>query len=246
MLRLGSMTDTDVSNLSRTNNSLLVKVSDAEWERLRPHLHSVELGTGQILYRRHDRLDYVYFPRRGCVSLVIEFMDGFQAEAGLVGSEGMIGLPLIYGIKTDIVAAVVQAPSEALRMTAAHFSRELEHLPNFERQLLRYGEAMRAQAMQLAACNGHHGLDARLARCILTLQDRSRTSELPVTHELLAGLLCAHRPSISVAAKRLQHAGLIRYSTGQLIIADRAGLENATCECYQVIRDHMQVVTGHP
>lgn len=240
------MTDTDSSNLSRMNNLLLAKVSDTEWQRICPHLHSIELGTGQILYRRNDRLDYVYFPKRGCVSLIIELMDGSQAEAGLVGSEGMIGLPLIYGLKIDIVAAVVQAPSEALRMSAANFSRELEHLPKFARQLLRYGETLRTQAMQLAACNGHHGLDARLARCILTLQDRSQSNELPVTHELLAGLLCAHRPSISVAARRLQHAGLIRYSAGQLIIANRPGLENATCECYQVIRDHMDVVTGHP
>ena len=133
---------------------------------------------------------------------------------------------------------------EALRMTAAAFLRELEQMPHFERQLFRYGEAMRTQAMQLAACNVHHGLDARLARCILTLQDRYQTSELPVTHEMLAGLLCAHRPSISVAAKRLQQAGLIRYSAGQIMIADRAALEGATCECYRVIRDHMHVVLG--
>ncbi len=232
--------------VSRLNNSLLGKMPDAEWERIHPHLQSVQLGTGQILYGRGDTLDYAFFPRRGCVSLVVDFSDGFQAETGLVGSEGMVGIPLIYGVRTDIVAAVVQAPSEALRITAANFRRELEHMPHFARRLFRYGEGIRAQAMQLAACNGHHGLDARLSRCILLLQDRYRTNELPVTHELLAGLLCAHRPSISVAAKRLQLAGLIRYSAGQLTIADRAGLEHAACECYGMMSDHLDVVMNDP
>lgn len=239
------MAAADVNHVARENNSLLVKLSDAEWERVSTHLHPVELQAGQVLYQRNDPIDFVYFPRHGCVSLIIDFTDGFQSEAGLVGSEGMVGVPLLYGLKTDIAAAIVQAPSEALRMPAARFLKELEHMPVFARYLLRYGEAMRTQAMQVSACNGHHGLEARLARCMLTLQDRYRVYDLPVTHELLAGLLCAHRPSISVAAKRLQQAGLIRYATGHLIIADRAGLERAACECYQVIRDHMHTVLGH-
>jgi CRP-like cAMP-binding protein len=240
------MAETGVSIVSRDNNALLTKVSDPEWERVRPYFHSVELGTGQVLYGRNDTLDTVYFPRRGCISLVINFDDGFQAEVGLVGAEGMVGLPLLYGIKFDIVTAVVQSPSEALRITAANFSRALENMPAFARLLSRYGEARRAQATQLAACNGHHGLDARLARCILTLQDRYRMVELPVTHELLAGLLGAHRPSISVSAKRLQHAGHIRYSAGHLKVVDRAGLEHVACECYRVIRDHVDLLLVQP
>ena len=221
-------------------------MSDTEWGLIQPHCQLVELAGGQILYRRHETLDYVHFLQSGCVSLVIEFVDGFQAEAGLVGSEGMVGAPVIFRIRTDIVSAVAQAPSEALRVSATSLLRELEHMPEFHRHLLRYGEGMRAQAMQLAACNGHHGLDARLARCLLTLQDRYRSTALPVTHELLAGLLCAHRPSISVAAKRLQQAGLIQYAAGQLVIIDRAGLERAACECYEVIREHLDLVVSHP
>lgn len=240
------MPDNDVGIGSRFNNSLLAKMSDREWEHIRPHIQPIGLATAQFLYRRNETIEHVYFPRRGCVSMVIDFIDGFQAEAGLVGSEGMVGVPLISGIRTDIVAAVAQTTCEALRMTAASFQRELEHVPDFRRLLLHYGEGMRTQAMQLAACNGHHGLDERLSRCILTLQDRYGTAELPVTHELLAGLLCAHRPSISVAAKRLQHAGLIRYAAGRLTIADRAGLEEAACECYQVIRAHMRAVLDAP
>ena len=230
---------------SRERNSLLARMSDLEWGRLQPHCQLIEFGAGQTLYDRHETLDYVYFPQSGCVSLVIQFVDGFQAEAGLVGSEGMVGVPLIYRIRADIASAVAQAPSEAWRISAVSLLRELEHMPEFHRHLLRYSEGMRAQAMQLAACNGHHGLDARLARCILTLQDRYRSNELPVTHESLAGLLCAHRPSVSVAAKRLQQAGLIRYAAGQLMVVDRPGLEHAACECYQVIRDHLDLVVSH-
>ena len=226
-------------------NSLLDRLPKEELDRLRSHLVPIELATRDILYERNEKLLHVYFPRRGCVSLVIDFDDGFQAEAGLVGSEGMVGVPLAHGIDRDIVTAVIQAPSEALRLPASVFLRELPQMPEFERLLMRYSEAMRTQAMQLAACNGHHTLDERLARCLLTLHDRLRGEDLPITQELLAALLCAHRPSVSLAIKRLRDAALIRTTSGRVGVADRVGLETACCECYQIIREHTSAVLGH-
>lgn len=225
-------------------NSLLSRIPGREWEVLQADLRAVDLDQRTVLFERHQTLEYAYFPRRGCVSLIINFDDGFQADAGMVGSEGMVGVPLIYGIKIDVATAIVQSPSEALRLPAAAFLKAMAQLPEFSRVLLRYGEAMRAQALQLAACNVHHGLEARLARCLLTLRDRYRSNDIPVTHETLATLLSAHRPSVSVAAKRLQEAGLIRYSAGQMMIVDQPGLEQSTCECFGMIRDHTHTLLG--
>lgn len=225
-------------------NSLLSRIPGREWEVLQADLRAVDLDQRTVLFERHQALEYAYFLRRGCVSLIINFDDGFQADAGLVGSEGMVGVPLIYGIKVDVATAVVQSPSEALRLPAAAFLKAMTQLPEFSRLLLRYGEAMRTQALQLAACNVHHGLEARLARCLLTLRDRYRSNDIPVTHEALAALLSAHRPSVSVAAKRLQEAGLIRYSAGQLMIIDHLGLERSVCECFGIMRDHTHALLG--
>ncbi len=221
----------------RDRNALLAGLPAAEWDRLKPLTQLVTLGARSTLHTRYQRLENAYFLLGGYVSLMIEFADGFQAETGQIGREGMVGVSLVQGATADTATATVQATGAALRVPAELFLRELPNLPALHLRTVRYAESLRGQAMQLAACNGHHGLDARLARCLLGIQDRYRVSALPITHEILATLLCAHRPSISVAAKRLQQAGLIRYAAGSLVIIDRPGLERAACECFGIMRD---------
>ena len=233
-------------SIEQSDNALLAQIPKSEWDRIRFDLQPVAIETGAVLYNRQQQLDYVYFMQEGCVSLMIDFDDGFQAEAGLIGREGMVGVPLTHGIRTDIASAIVQTQSRALRLPARVFAREMAESPVFEKVVLRHAETLRVQGMQLAACNGHHGLDARLARCILNFRDRFRADDLPVTHEKLATLLSAHRPSISVAAKRLQRLGLIQYSAGHLTIEDRPGLEQAACECYKIIREHLSTAAYSP
>lgn len=237
---------TEPTSVKHSTNSLLARISVQEWETLQPDLRAVSLAQREVLYERNEPIGHAFFPRRGCISLVINFDDGFQAEAGLVGSEGMVGVPLIYGINVDVATAMTLAPSEALRLPAAAFAKAMRQLPMFSRLMLRYGEAIRTQAMQLAACNVHHRLESRLARCLLTLRERYQMNELPVTHEMLAMLLSAHRPSVSVAAKRLQDAGVIRYSAGHVLIMDRRSLEQAACECFGLIRSHTQALLEQP
>lgn len=227
------------SSNDRSANSLLAKIEQAEWEQLREIAEPVALQARQLLYARDQVLEHVYFLESGCISLLIDFADGFQAEAALIGSEGMVGIPLTFGLKTDNASAAVLVPSQALRIPATSFVRKMASLPGLQRVIMRYAGALRWQAMQLAACNGHHGLEARFARCVLRLQDRVRGAQLPITHEALASLLCAHRPSISVTAKRLQEAGLIQYAAGQLRVIDRAGLEGVACECYDLMRQNL-------
>lgn len=231
------------SNNGSSENMLLATIEKSELARLRVIGEPVALRARQLLYSRHETLEHVFFLESGCVSLLIDFADGFQAEAAMVGYDGAVGIPLTFGLKQDGASAVVLVASRALRIPAGPFTRELASLPGLQRVLARYTELLRMQTMQLAACNGHHGLDARFARCILRIQDRVHGDELPITHETLASLLCAHRPSISVTAKRLQQAGLIQYAAGQLRIVDRAGLEEVACECYEVMRHNFLMAT---
>ncbi len=168
--------------------------------------------------------------------MVCSLDDGSQAEVGLVGREGMVGLPLVAGVDDGFEEAFVQANGSALQMDAGAFRRSLDEMQPLRSLLLRYTEAMRNKATQLAACNGRHELEQRLARWLLMAHDRTDGDELPVTQEFLAMMLCVYRPSVTVAAGILQRAGIIRYTRGQITVLDRAALEATSCDCYSSVK----------
>jgi len=158
--------------------------------------------------------------------------------------EGMVGLPLLLGSDRSPTEAMIQAPGKFLRLGAAAFREELDRSAAFRTLLLRYALAFQAQVTQTAACNGHHALDQRLARWLLTAHDRANGDEFPMTQEFLAMMLCVHRPGVTVAARLFQQAGLIRYSSGHMMITDRAGLEAAACECHGAVAREFQRLLG--
>ena len=131
---------------------------------------------------------------------------------------------------------MVQMPGQALRMSARDFQQEIETNAAFRTVLFRYNEALHAQVMQTAACNGRHDLEQRLARWLLMARDRADGDELPLTQDFMAMMLGVHRPSITVTAGILQRAGLIRYANGIVTIIDRPSLEAASCECYAAVQ----------
>jgi CRP-like cAMP-binding protein len=158
-----------------------------------------------------------------------------QVEVGIIGREGMLGTSLMSGIDSSFVEAMVQLPGTALRMRATDFHHEFETNIPFRNILHRYSEALQAQIMQIAACNGRHELEQRLARWLLMAHDRADRGEMPLTQEFIAVMLGVHRPSVTVTAGILQRAGLIRYSGGRVIVLDRANLEAASCACYGAV-----------
>ena len=180
------------------------------------------------------------------VSMVTNLEDGMQAEVGIVGREGMVGVSLVAGVETSFVESMVQLPGAALRMGAREFRQELDANPSFRALLLRYSEALQAQIMQTAACNGRHGLEQRLARWLLMAHDRVDGDELVLTQDFIAMMLGVHRPSITVTAGILQRAGLIRYGGGRIVILDRASLEAASCECHAAVRRRFEALLGTP
>ena len=217
-------------------NRILAGVPLNELKLLEPQLELAALIPQATLHDGRALIEHVYFPLSGSVSLVIEFSDGFSTEAGEIGSEGMVGMPLVLGREQSVTTAKVQLSGTALRMAGNSLVAQFPYLPTLHRSLLRYAGALMARSAQISACNAHHKLDERLARCLISLHDRSRGNDLGLTHENLAALLCVHRPSISVSIKRLEQRGAIRQGSRWLTVTDRHSLERASCECHLVLR----------
>lgn len=217
-------------------NQLLTLLSPDNLAGILPKLTSVVIELRQEICRQDGIISSVYFPQTGMISLVAQLGDGFQGEVGIIGSEGMFGTSLLAGVDTSFSEAFVQLPGTALRMSASDFRKEVETNIPLRAVLLRYNEALQAQVMQTAACNGHHGLEQRLARWLLMASDRADSSELPLTQDFMAMMLGVYRPSITVTAGILQRAGLIKYASGLVTVIDREALEAASCECYSAVK----------
>jgi CRP-like cAMP-binding protein len=204
----------------------------------------VALPVRKSLFLAGGQIDAVYFPESGWVSMVAQLEDGSQAEVGLVGREGIVGAPLVVGVGTAFAETYVQASGSALQMDARTFEREMDQNADLRRLLLRYNEALHAQTMQTAACNGRHELEQRLARWLLMAHDRGDSDTLPLTQEFLALMLCVYRPSITVVAGILQRAGMIRYAKGSITVLDRSAIEATACDCYSTVQKRFKQLLG--
>jgi CRP-like cAMP-binding protein len=225
-------------------NRLLRALPPDLLSRLLPRMRPVSLLLRDSLMVPETSVNAAYFVESGWVSLVTSLDDGTQAEVGLIGNEGMVGLPLVTGVNTAFVEAFVQADGAALRMEARVFRAAMEEEPVLRTVLFRYLEAMTAQISQTAACNGRHDLEQRLARWLLMAHDRAEGDEIQITQEFLALMLCVYRPSVSVVASTLQRAGMIRYGRGHITILDRKGLEETACDCYRVVKSRFDQLLG--
>jgi CRP-like cAMP-binding protein len=192
----------------------------------------VQLNFGQVLAERGESISHVYFPSDSFISLVMP-IGATSLEVALVGSEGMLGLPIALGVGLYQLRAVVQGAGAAMRMTVPRFRQELVRGAPLRRALNRYALVRMSQLAQGAACNRFHLVESRLARWLLMSSDRARSPKFPITHQLLAFMLGVRRVGITRAASALQSRGLISYVRGKLTILDRAGLERASCRCYQ-------------
>ena len=225
-------------------NQLLACLPPDALAAMLPRLNLVALIPRQPIYAAGVEMEAVYFPTAGMISLVASLDDGMQAEVGVIGREGMLGVSILSGVATSFTDAMVQMPGAAWRMTAADLGRELRCNPPLRPLLSRYGEALQAQIMQTAACNVLHTLEQRLVRWLLMVQDRGDGDELALTQDFMAVMLGVQRPTLTLAAGVLQRAGLIRYARGHLTVLDRPGLEAACCECYGAVRQRFAVLLG--
>jgi CRP-like cAMP-binding protein len=217
-------------------NRLLGLLTQADQQRLRPHLQPAPLEYRESLYRADTTIDFVWFIETGVASLVNTMANGDAAEVGTIGNEGVVGLPLLFGDHRAPTSVYVQVPGAGLRMSAPLFANELAHSASMRTIMLRYAHAFFNQVAQSAACNQFHSLSQRCCRWLLMTHDRMNADEFLLTQEFLAMMLGVQRSGVSVAAGALRRAGLIRYSRGVVTIVDRTGLERKSCECYGIAR----------
>lgn len=222
------------------SNRLLTALGREDLDPLRPHFEPVPFSHKQILSYPNTPIDHVYFPQEGMISLVQALESGAMIEVGMIGNEGLVGMPILLGAETSPLEAMVQIPGSALRIEAGVFRDEVGRCTALLGLLLRYVQALHIQVSLSAACNARHSLPERLARWLLMARDRATSDRMPLSHEFLAMMLGVRRAGVTVAVGTLKAAGLIYNTHGQVTILDRRGLEGACCECYHTVRNEYQ------
>jgi CRP-like cAMP-binding protein len=213
-------------------NRLLNELPPHERKRVIAGSETVELTFADVLYLPGNVLGHVYFPLEALISLIVPIEGSAGLEVGLVGNEGMFGIPLVLGVDVSSLRAVVQGGGAALRMHAAVFRVEIERNETLHRVIDRYAFVHLSELAQTAGCTRYHVVEARLARWLLMTQDRVHARVFHVTQEFLALMLGVRRVGVTRAAGSLQKLGLIRYSRGKITVLDRRGLKAAACACY--------------
>lgn len=221
-----------MSALAPHDNHLLALLPRKDRTHLLALCEPVELKLSQVVCKRGDLTQHVYFPTDSFVSLVTRIDEHPGLEVGMIGSEGMLGVQLALGVTRAPLHAVVQGAGSSLRLDADAFQAELDRSPMLQRVLNRYLYVRMAQLAASAGCLRYHLIGPRLARWLLMSQDRAHADSFHVTHEFLAFMLGVRRVGITVAASALQRSGLITYHRGHLTVLDRTGLEAAACSCY--------------
>ena len=229
-------------------NRVLASIPARDYQRLQVNLAPVRLKFGEVLYEPGKAIKYVYFPTDCLISLLTTVDKRRSLEVGMVGNEGMAGMPFILGIGVSGVRAIVQGGGGALRMASAPFRVEFDRNAALQEALYRYTYALMAQISQTAACNRFHDSEARLARWLLMTRDRVGSDTFPLTHKFLAHMLGLRREGVSEAANALKRRKLIDYSRGNMEIMDVRGLKKASCSCYQTVKTVFDRAQGrvHP
>lgn len=242
--RWDRMLSTTEATSNAMQNQLLRALPLVELERLRPHLQLVTLSLGQTILEANQRITYGYFLTNSIVSILYTTENGATAEVALVGNDGIVGTPIFLGGESSCARAVVAVAGEAFRIPAAYLLEEFERSSALQHVLLRYVQALITQVSQTAVCNRLHSIEQRLCRWLLLCDDRTISSELLMTQELIAHMLGGRRESVTVAAGRLQDLGLIHYCRGHIRIVDRRGLESNACECYRTVDGEVSRLFG--
>ena len=217
-------------------NRLLSALPPKDLKRISAKLETVELNYKDTIFRSGDPIRHVYFPEVGVISLLSTVGGKTSLEVGIVGKEGLIGLPLYLGTRVSRNASVVQGAGSAMRMSSEDFLTECDRPGQLPFQLRRFTNAFLMQVSQSAVCFRFHPAEKRLARWLLMMADRVESTDFPVTQEFLSHMLGVRREAVNKCAGELQKRGLIAYSRGRLQITSRSRLTKLSCECYSLIK----------
>jgi len=219
-------------------NRLLAAVPASDFSLLKPDLRATVFKQGAVVQQEGEFIEHVYFPQTGMISLLVITQEGGGIEAATIGFEGAVGANGGLGKRRAFTRGVIQLPGTISHIPASDLKRVVGRSNAIRDIISRYTEVLLVEAQQIAACNALHDAEARLARWLLQTQDRTPgpASSFPFTQEFLSQMLGIRRTTVTLVARALQRAGLIRYTRGKIVILDRPGLEEAACECYRVIQ----------
>jgi CRP-like cAMP-binding protein len=224
------------------DNKLLASLPREHFDRLLPHLSTVSLQQGIVLFEAGDEVDQVFFPHYGMLSLLAVLRDGKAIETATVGREGVVGAMAGLGLYKSLVRVVVQMPVATSRIAATHFRTAAAGSEVIRNLCIRYNEVLLSQARVTAACNALHPIEARFCRWLLQSADRAGGDTVALTQEFLAEMLGVRRTSVTEVASKVQGTGAIAYSRGIIKILDRTALMQMSCECYDTLNDQSAVL----
>jgi CRP-like cAMP-binding protein len=226
----------------RADNLLLAALPEDDFRFLEQHLHSYALAHRAVLFAPGEAMKHVYFPCSGAVSLLADMRNDLPIECATVGRDGVLGASAAFMNRPAVSHALVQCAGDSVRVTATHFREMFAHSHCFRDLVFRFEETLFVRAQQAAACNTLHDVSARMCRWLLEAHDKSGSTTIPVTQELLAQLLGVQRTTITFVAKRLQRAGVISVRRGHVELFDLQQLRDAACECYAALRAHQETI----
>ncbi len=225
-------------------NHLLAALPAEEFGRIVDQLEPVSLKLGQVMHESGVQMNYVYFPATSIISLLYIMENGATAEIGVVGNDGLLGVELFMGGETATNRAVIQSAGEAFKMNTKSMKAEFTLGGVFQKILLRYTQALIGQISQTAVCNRLHTVEQQLCRWLLLSHDRLDTDKLVMTHDLISNMLGVRREGVTLAAQKLAQRGLIKNDRGAITVINRIGLEDAVCECYEVVNTEYNRLLG--
>ncbi len=238
--------ENQISAFKMRQNQILAALPDADMKQLVPYLEPILLPVGMTLGRSGENAANVYFPGSGVAGFLQFALDGEITELALTGREGLVGIESFLGGKSMPMDTVVLCVGHGYRIKATRLIDAFYNSDSLRRILLRYGQSFLTQIEQTAVCNRHHAIEQRLCRFLLHCLDRLSSSELVLTQDLIANMLGVRREGVTDAARKLRHAGLIKYHRGHINVIDRMGLESRTCECYTVVKKEYDRLAPQP
>jgi CRP-like cAMP-binding protein len=222
------------NNDEAAKNLILGSLPKSDYEWLQPKLQAVELQQSEILYQARQIIASVYFPTSCLLSWTNSTEMGEIVEVGMTGREGLAGVVLLLDEHISPWQVKVEIPGRAFKLSTKDFIAALDRSTILRQKVAAFTYLKMVQINQSALCNRFHTVEERLCRWLLSACDRTKTLELSLTRDILAQMIGAGRPSVSIATGILQSAGLIRANRGSITIINREGMEDAACECYQI------------
>jgi CRP-like cAMP-binding protein len=220
-------------------NRLLASLKSEDLKVLAQHLREIPIRQGDLLEEPGRPLDAVYFPQSGMVSLIVQMPEDTAVEVGTVGVEGAIGMAVGLGSRSSFICALVQVSGTSIRIPASRFRAVANRSPGIRELIVRYAELQLGQIQQTAACNALHQVSERLSRWLLQTSDKTASNTIPFTHEFLGRMLGVRRSTVSQIASEFHDAGIIETRRGQITVLKRKELEKKACDCYEIIRLHI-------